>query len=97
MQVVQVGSAQMVFSPWATRSGLPRPSAVGPREEKDEMTFADVTLPTATMLSQSDGVQSVVGEGPVLPMAVTTRTPWRLRIFVASAIGVVLPFREAAG
>ena len=62
-------------TPGPVKSGLMRPSAVGPREEKIAMAPSESSAPMASTESPSAGVHTVREPGPLLPAAVTTRMP----------------------
>src|SRR2546425_12630783 len=61
-------------TPGPVKSGLRRPSAVGPREEKKAMVPSESSAPMASTESPSAGVQIDRKPGPSLPASVTQKT-----------------------
>src|SRR5438105_6482702 len=79
-------------TPGAVKSGLRRPSAVGPREEKNAMVPRESSAPMASTESPSAGVQIERKPGPLLPAAVTTRMPRCAAMSAALVVTATSPF-----
>src|SRR5258706_9872316 len=83
-----VFDGSQLTTPRVHRSGLMRPSAVGPRDEKPAITPLLSTAPAVSRLSPltSAGAISVCAAGPLLPAAFTTRMPLDAAISAASQV-----------
>ncbi len=78
-------------TPGAVRSGLRRPSAVGPRDENPAMLPSESSAPAVMMESASPGVTSVRNPEPLLPAAVTRRMPRRANCSAATLVTATSP------
>src|SRR5258708_25789106 len=94
---------ETILRPGATRSGLARPSAVGPTLDHDGMLSSDgaaVLLsseaPTVSTSGSMPGVWMVPAPGPLLPAAVTRTRPDSQASSAAAANGSS-PYPPAAG
>src|SRR6266542_108204 len=81
-------------TPGAVKSGLSRPSAVGPRLEKKAMLPSESSAPMVSAESASPGVQTVRNPGPSLPAAVTTMIPRRAAASTATVVTAMSPLRS---
>ena len=79
-------------TPGAVKSGLMRPSAVGPRDEKNAIVPSESSAPMANTESPSAGVQIDREPGPSFPAAVTTRIPRCAAMSAATVVTATSPF-----
>src|SRR6266513_4416581 len=81
-------------TPGAVKSGLIRPSAVGPREENTAILPSESSAPAASTESPSAGVQIEREPGPLFPAAVTTRMPRCAAMSAATVVTATSPFNS---
>ena len=97
--VVLVECTVTVATPHAESSGLRRPSAVGPLDEKPAMLPPRSVAPQVITLNASAGamIELVAGSAswPSLPAAVTHTMPFAVAVFTATVVTAVVPFRSA--